>query len=68
MFGYKPLLLQRCVRGESFRFAGALTRVVNLFASGRAPEFLRRFIAGGVSIALEKNATLCVVVTPSAGW
>jgi hypothetical protein len=71
LFGYKPLLLQRCVRGESFRFAGALTSVVNLFASGRAPEFLRRFIAGGVSIALEKNATsfaLCVAVTPSAGW
>jgi len=28
-----------------------------MFAAGRAPEFLKPFIAGGVSIALEKNAT-----------
>ena len=57
LFGYKPALLQQCARAEGYRFAGSLTSAVNLFASGRAPDFLRRFIAGGVSIALEKNAT-----------
>jgi hypothetical protein len=30
---------------------------VNLLSSGRAPEFLRPFLAGGVSIALRKGAT-----------
>ena len=57
LFGYKPLLLQQCVRAESFTFTRALTDAVNHFATGRAPEFLRRFVAGGVSIALEKSAT-----------
>jgi len=32
LFGYKPFLLQQCVRAESFIF----TRAVNEFASGRA--------------------------------
>lgn len=34
-----------------------LTRAVNLFASGEAPLFLQPFLAGGVSIALQKSAT-----------
>ena len=33
------------------------TRLVNYLAGGLAPAFLQPFIAGGVSIALEKNAT-----------
>jgi len=57
LFGYKPLLLQQCVRAESFNFTRALTSAVNSFASGSAPGFLKRFVAGGVSIALEKSAT-----------
>jgi hypothetical protein len=57
LFGYKPHLLQQCVRAESFVFTRALTSAVNEFAAGRAPGFLRRFVAGGVSIALEKTAT-----------
>ena len=57
LFGYKPLLLQQCVRAESSTFAIALTGAVNHFAAGKAPTFLKRFIAGGVSIALEKNQT-----------
>ena len=57
LFGYKPLLLQQCVRAESFWFTSALTTAVNDFAAGLAPSFLKRFIAGGVSIALEKSAT-----------
>ena len=57
LFGYKPFLLQQCVRAESFHFSGALTSAVNDFAAGRAPSYLKRFIAGGVSIALEKSAT-----------
>ena len=48
---------QQCVRAEGYRFAGSLTSAVNLFASGRAPEFLRRFIAGGVSIAAARRTT-----------
>jgi hypothetical protein len=57
LFGYKPLLLQECVRAESFNFTRALTTAVNEFAAGRAPRFLAPFVAGGVSIALEKSAT-----------
>ena len=57
LFGYKPLLLQQCVRAESFIFPRALTSAVNDFASGLAPGFLKRFVAGGVSIALKKSET-----------
>ena len=57
LFGYKPVLLQQCARAESFIFVRALTSAVNDFASGRAPAFLKPFVAGGVSIALEKSAT-----------
>jgi len=53
--GYRPALLQQCLRAESFSFLSALTAVVNLLASGRAPLFLQSFLAGGVSIALEKS-------------
>ena len=54
LFGYRPSLLQQCVRAESFTFLHALTAVVNQLASGRAPKFLQPFLAGGVSIALAK--------------
>jgi hypothetical protein len=57
LFGYKPFLLQQCMRAESFHFPSALTGACNQFAAGAAPSFLKRFIAGGVSIALEKSAT-----------
>ena len=57
LFGYKPFLLQQCVRAESFFFTRALTSAVNEFACGRAPAFLKKYIAGGVSIALEKTKT-----------
>ena len=57
LFGYKPFLLQQCVRAESFFFTRALTSAVNEFACGRAPSFLKRYVAGGVSIALEKTKT-----------
>jgi hypothetical protein len=56
LFGYKPFL-QQCVRAESFIFTRALTSAVNEFACGRAPAFLKRYVAGGVSIALEKTKT-----------
>ena len=51
------MLLQECARAESFIFIRALTSIVNQFASGTAPSFLKRYVAGGVSIALEKSAT-----------
>jgi len=54
LFGYRPFILQQCARAESFHFVPALTRSVNLFASGEAPDFLQPFVAGGVSIALVK--------------
>src|SRR5687767_2357538 len=57
LFGYKPFLLQQCMRAESFIFGRALTSAVNEFAAGLAPNFLRRYVAGGVSIALEKSKT-----------
>ena len=57
LFGYKPLLLQQCMRAESSNFGNAMRRVVNYFTAGNAPAFLKRFIGGGVSIALEKNQT-----------
>ena len=57
LFGYKPFLLQQCARAETFAFVRALTSATNHFASGQAPGFLKRFVAGGVSIALEKSKT-----------
>ena len=54
LFGYKPFLLQQCIRAESFLFTRALTSAVNDFATGHGPSFLKRFV---VSIALEKSAT-----------
>ena len=56
LLGYKPYLLQQGIRTES-RFSEALTVAVNHLASGKAPRFLKRFLAGGVSIALQKDAT-----------
>ena len=47
VFGYKPFLLQQCVRAESYLFTRALTSAVNQFAAGLAPRFLRRYVAGG---------------------
>ena len=46
LFGYRPSLLQQCLRAESFSFLSALTAVVNQLASGRAPLFLQPFLAG----------------------
>src|SRR4051812_40865777 len=57
LLGYKPFLLQQCVRAESFVFTRALTSAVSEFSCGRAPAFLKRYVAGGVSIALEKTKT-----------
>ena len=57
LFGYKPFLLQQCMRAESFHFSRALTSAVNEFAAGLVPSFLKKFVAGGVSIALEKSKT-----------
>ena len=57
LFGFKPSLLQQAVRAETFNFGSQLARCVNQFASGAAPDFLIPFVAGGVSIALEKSAT-----------
>jgi reverse transcriptase-like protein len=54
LFGFTPSHLQQCARAESFSFVSTLTAAVNLFAGGRGPEFLRPFLAGGVSIALAK--------------
>jgi hypothetical protein len=55
LFGYRPALLQQCLRAESSSFLFALTQVVNQLASAQAPLFLQPFLAGGVSIALEKS-------------
>ena len=71
VFGYKPFLLQQCVRAESFLFTRALTSAVNQFAAGLAPKFLRRYVAGGVSIALEKSKTAVRplhVAIPFVAW
>ena len=45
------------MRAESYSFSEALSHAVNDFATGTAPSFLKPFVAGGVSIALEKSAT-----------
>jgi len=71
LFGYRPSLLQQCVRAESFSFLRAVTAVVNQLASGRAPQFLQPFLAGGVSIALEKpnsGVRPCVVAIRFGDW
>ena len=43
------------MRAESYSFSEALSHAVNDFAAGTAPSFLKPFVAGGVSIALEKS-------------
>ena len=48
LFGYRPRLLKECMSSEAARFPIALTSAVNKFASGQAPDFLKRFIAGSV--------------------
>ena len=57
LFGYKPFLLQQCMKVHSFVFQRALTSAVNHLAKGDAPSPLKPFIAGGVSIALQKTET-----------
>ena len=56
LFGYKPALLQQCMKADSFHFPQTLTGVVNMFANGDAPAFLKPFVAGGTAIALKKGA------------
>ena len=48
LLGYKPYLLQQGMRSES-AFEGAVTSAVNHLAAGKAPRFLKRILAGGVS-------------------
>ena len=55
LFGYTPFHLQQCYTAESWSFSGALVAAVNQLANGEAPGFLRPFLAGGVSIALQKK-------------
>ena len=52
LFGYRPSLMQQCVRAESFYFLSTLRRAVNLLASGEAPcsHFSR-------AVCLTKDAT-----------
>ena len=54
LFAYRPHILQQCAQAESDHFLRALSAVVNLLGSGKAPSFLRPFLAGGVSIAFSK--------------
>jgi hypothetical protein len=54
LFAYTPFLLRQCFRAESHSFGSVLVDLVNYLAEGRAPSFLRPFLAGGVSIALSK--------------
>ena len=54
LFGFKPSLLQKAVRAETFNFDSQLARCVNQFASGAAPDFLIPFVAGrGVNCTRE---------------
>ena len=57
LLGYKPFLLQQGMRAERESFGKALTDMVNMLASGRAPAFLQPILAGGVSIALHPCAS-----------
>jgi ribonuclease HI len=71
LFGYAPFLLQQCMRAETDSFSRALTAAVSLLASGQAPGFLRPFLAGGVSIALDKGGGLsdhCAAGTRRGDW
>jgi hypothetical protein len=71
LFGYRPSLLQQCVRAESFSFLRAVTAVVNQLASGRAPQFLQPFLLEEY-LLLWKNRTagcvLCVVAIRFGDW
>ena len=67
LFGYKPFLLQQCVRAESFTFTRALTSAVNELAAGLAPssdllleEFRLRWRSRRHRCDLLLVVTLCV--------
>ena len=47
LFAYRPHILQQCARSEADHFLRALSAVVNLLGSGKAPSFLRPWLAGG---------------------
>ena len=53
LFGYRPWILQQCVRAESFHFLPTLARAVNMFAAGEGPSFLHPFVAGGFDCFVE---------------
>jgi hypothetical protein len=59
LFGYKPFLLQQCVRAESFVFTRALTSAVNEFACGRAPAFLNGMWLVESQLRLRRPKPLC---------
>ena len=59
LFGYRPSLLRQCADAESYFFMLTLGSFVNKLAAGEAPRLLQPFLAGGVSIALQKpNRTI----------
>ena len=45
----------QCFKADSFHFGTTLTSIVNFLASGSAPDFLKPFLGGGSSVALQKN-------------
>jgi len=55
LFHYKPSILVQCFKADSFHFGATLTSMVNFLASGSAPDFLKPFLAGGSSVALQKK-------------
>ena len=55
LFHYKPSILVQCFKADSFHFGTTLTSIVNFLASGSAPDFLKPFLGGGSSVALQKN-------------
>ena len=67
LFAYRPHILQQCAQADSESFLRALCVVVNLFATGEAPSFLRPFLAGGSQLPsprLRGAFVPSLVVTP----
>ena len=71
MFGYKPLLLQQCMRAESYSFSEALSHAVNDLQQAQLRAFSNLLWPEGYrshSRSQRQQFGLWPVGTPFVGW
>ena len=68
LFGYTPFHLQQCYSAGSWAFSRALVAAVNQLSDGKAPGFLRPFLAGGLHCFEEGATGPASCVWSLGGW